>query len=268
MSYTEYLRTKLAAEKKVVNIRNPTDASMYTTKKRMEAAQVFFQDGRSIGSLLAGNDRPMNNHAAVSSKKPSGKHVDASDYTVFRGNQGIGQDLPYTSSPNGKKILDCIAPPPPSTWKYASASDAMRGTTQQKSECVHAEPHDSDTRGKPLFVDNTISLSAMNARMITGECCDNRIEDANHTHSPGIQNVNNQKFAPGKHFFMRNPPLPKGPNVSNNKVGGYAGLRPGYVENKHGNAIFTPEIPKAPGKQGQDIAHMRINDPTIFHIKP
>jgi hypothetical protein len=119
MSYTEYLRTKLAAEKKVVNIRNPTDASMYTTKKRMEATQVFFQDGTSVGSLVAGNERPMNNHAADSSKKLSGRHVDASMYTAFRGNQGIGEDTPYASSPKGKKTLPCVPPPLPTTWKYA-----------------------------------------------------------------------------------------------------------------------------------------------------
>jgi hypothetical protein len=103
----------------------------------------------------------------------------------------------------------------------------------------------------------------------TGGCCDHTIEDPNHTHSAGIRvDVDNQMYAVGKHFFMVSPPLPEGPNVSDHKVGGYLGPRSRYVENKHGFAGRSAEIPTAPGPQGQDIAQLKINQPTLGEIKP
>lgn len=266
MSYTEYLRTKMAAEKKVVAVQKPTDASMYITKKRMEATQVFFQDGTSVGTLTKQTDRPVYNNASVSSKKATGKHVDASTYTAYRGNQGIGQDLPYRTG--GKKELPCVnpvtCPPTPGNWQYQSASfiTNVKGTTLPEF-C-----------GRPIsdvkFVDNTIRLSAMHPRMVaTDGCCDHKLEDPNHTHSPGIQvAVNNQPYALGKPFFMANPPEAQGPNVSDHKVGGYLGPRSAYVENKHGFVKPTPPVPTAPGGQGQEPAHLNINRPTLFSIKP
>lgn len=265
MSYTEYLRTKMAAEKKFVAVQKPTDASMYITKKRMEATQVFFQDGRSVGTLTKQTDRPVYNNASVSHKKATGKHVDASTYTAYRGNQGIRQDLPYQAG--GKKELLCVnpvtSPPTPGHWNYPSASN----TTKAKVSCP-AE------LGLPVsdvkFVDNTISLSAMHPRMVaTDGCCDHKIEDPNHTHSAGIQvDKDNQPYAVGKPFFMANPPMPEGPNVSDHKVGGYLGPRSGYVENKHGYVKPSDPTPKAPGGQGQQPAHLNINRPTLFSIKP
>ena len=264
MSYTEYLRTKMAAEKKVVAVQKPTDASMYITKKRMTATQIFFEDGTSVGTLTKQTDRPVNNNASVSSKKATGKHVDASTYTSYKGHNGISGDLPYLAG--GKKELPCVSPitcpPTPGNWPYLSASfvTSVKGTLP--SFC-----------GKPIsdvkFVDNTIRLSAMHPRMVGNDgCCEHKIEDPNHTHSPGIQvAVNNQPYAVGKPFFMANPPMPEGPNVSDHKVGGYLGPRPGYIENKHGFVKPTPPAREAPGGQGQEHAQLKINKPTLFNIK-
>ena len=265
MSYTEYLRTKLSAQQKVVNVRNPVDASLYITKKRMESSRFFDVDGTSTGTLNKGTDRVVPNNAAVSfAKRTIGKHVDASVFTGYRGSQGIRNDSPYLAG--GKKDLPCVNtslnPPTPLGWTYPTASSH----TNAKVSCP-AE------RGDPIsdikFEDNTISLSAMHPRMVTAECCDHKLEDANHTHSSGIQvAVDNQPYAVGKGFFMKNPSQPQGPNVSPHKVGGYLGPRSGYVENKHGYVMPTNPTPEAPGPQGQEIAQLKINAPSLGKIKP
>ena len=263
MSYTEYLRTKLAAEKKFVAVQKPTDASMYITKKRMEATQVFYQDGTSVGTLTKQTDRPVYNNASVSHKKATGRVPDASTYTAYKGHRGIDKDLPYRAG--GKKELPCVnpllCPPTPGDWTYPSASNSAKA----KVSC----PAES---GAPIsdvkFVDNTIGLSAMNPHMVGDGCCDHKIEDPNHTHSSGIQvAVDNQPYAVGKPFFMANPPLPEGPNVSDHKVGGYLGPRSRYVENKHGYVKPSAPTPTAPGGQGQEPPHLKINKPTLFSIK-
>jgi hypothetical protein len=261
MSYTEYLRTKQSAQQKVVNVQKPTDASMYITKQRMIASVFFRADGGSKGTLNKGTDRVVPNNAAVSfPKKTIGKHIDASVFTAYRGSQGIQYDIPYRAG--GRKVLPCVntvlQPPCPTTWTYPTAGEHTKSV-----KC-------SDSPGAPLFVDNTISLSAMNADMVTSGCCNNNgITRPNHIHSPGIQvAVNNQPYAVGKHFFMSNPPLAEGSNVSPLKVGGYLGVRSGYVENKHGYAKPTGPTPQAPGPQGQEIANLKINQPTLGNIKP
>jgi hypothetical protein len=265
MSYTEYLRTKLSSQRTVANVKNTTDASMATTKVRMIASRIFRDDGTGVGTLTKQTDRPVENNASVASRKPSGRVPDASTYTSHRGNIGIGADTPYRAG--GKKQLLCVDPelnrPTPGTWTYPTASSR----TNAKASCP-------SERGDPIsdvqFSDNTIRLSAAHPRMVDGDgCCDHRIEDANHTPSPGIRvDVNNQPFAVGKPFFMSDPPMPQGPNVSTNKVGGYIGPRSAYVENKHGFAGRSAEIPKAPGGQGQDIAHLNINKPNLASVKP
>jgi hypothetical protein len=99
-------------------------------------------------------------------------------------------------------------------------------------------------------------------------CCGTAMLVPNHQNKLSHQiDVDNQPYAVGKPFFMSNPPLPEGPNVSDNKVGGWLGPRPGYVENKHGYVEPTKPTPEAPGGQGQRIAHLQINKPTLFPLK-
>jgi hypothetical protein len=166
-----------------------------------------------------------------------------------------------------KRELLCVnpilQPPTPGNWTYPTASSI----TNAKASCPKER---GDLISNIKFSDNTISLSASHPRMVANDgCCDHKIEDANHTHSPGILvDVNNQKYAVGKSFFMSDPPMPEGPNVSDNKVGGYLGPRSKYVENKHGFVANLPEVPKAPGGQGQDIAQLKINKSNIANIKP
>jgi hypothetical protein len=270
MSHTEYLRTKLAADKKVVNVKNTTDASLATSKVRMIASRVFRQDGTGVRTLTKQTDRPVNNNASVSSIKPSGRVPDASTYTAYRGYSGIDNDAAYRNG--GKKELLCVDPTitPPGP-RASSAGRASRGSASSLTKDKVSCPSE---RGDPIsdvkFVDNTISLSASHPRMVANDgCCDHKIEDANHTHSEGIHiDVNNQPFTVGKPFFMSVPPMPQGPNVSDNKVGGYLGPRSKYVENKHGFVANSAPVPTAPGGQGQDIAHLKINKPNLGDVKP
>jgi len=268
MSYTEYLRTKQSAQQKVVNVKNPTDASMYITKQRMKASYDFNVEGGSVGTLNKGTDRVVPNNAAVSfPKKTIGKQQDASFFTAYRGGRGIRNDAPYRIG--GKKELPCVntitQPPCPTNWKYPTA-----GQHTKDVKCRDTISGVMDSPGAPLFQDNTISLSAMHPKMVGVDAChESSIVAPNHTHSPGIQvAADNQPYAVGKPFFMANPPLPEGPNVSPLKVGGYLGVRSGYVENKHGYAKPTGPTPQAPGRQGQEIAHLKINQPTLGNIKP
>jgi len=266
MSYTEYLRTKLSAQQRVVAVRKPTDASHYTQKQRMSATRNnFFADGTSVGSLVKSTDRPVFNNATVSGIKESGKGACASDFTVYKGSGSSWYDLNLQAESAGtKKNLLCVSgrPPTPVGWKYPNASNFTKSKVSCPSE-----------RGANIsniqFRDNTISLSAMHPAMVSVQgderTCD--IVVPNHTHSPGIQvDKNSQPYALGKSYFMASPPKAQGPNVSPNKLGGYVGVRTPYVENKHGYVEPTKPIPKAPGGQGQEIAHLQINKPTLFPI--
>ena len=265
MSYTEYLRTKLAAQQKVTAISKSTDASHYTQKQRMSATRHgFFADGSSVGSLVKSTDRPVFNNATVSSNKASGKGAAASDFTVYKGSGSSWYDLDLQSKSAGvTKNLPCVTvAPTPSDWTYPNASNI----TKSKVSCPAER---GDKISNIQFRDNTISLSAMHPAMVSEQgaerTCD--IVVPNHTHSPGIQvDVNNQPYAVGKPYFMASPPQPEGPNVSPNKVGGYLGVRTQYVENKHGYVEPTKSVPQAPGPQGQDIAQLKINKPTLFQI--
>lgn len=266
MSYTEFLRTKLASQPKVTAVRKPTDASVYTQKQRMAATGLFsFVDGTSVGTLVKQTDRPLFNNASVSSKKQSGKNTAASDFTTYSGSRASYLDL-VDQAKNEKKSIPCVDPTerlPCPVWNYASASDSMR-----KRKCVDTLSGVMDSPGDCKFEDNTVSLSAMVPQQIVGCKANNKIEHANHTHSPGIQLVHSQQYAVGKPFFMRSPPQPQSENTSPLKVGAYYTPLSGYVENKHGYVLPTAEVPKAPGGQGQDIAQLKINKPTLFHIKP
>lgn len=266
MSYTEFLRTKLASQQKVTSVRKPTDASVYTQKQRMAAVGTYsFVDGTSVGTLVKQTDRPVFNNAAVSSKKPSGKAVAASDFTTYAGSRASALDI-IDQAKNGKKDLPCVDPTknvPCPVWNYASASDSMRFR-----KCPDTTSGVLDSPGAPLFEDNTISLSAMHPQKAIGCDGNSKLEDANHTPSSGIQQTNSQPYAVGKPFFMRNPPQPQTENTSPLKVGAYYSPLSGYVENKHGYVKPTAEVPKAPGPQGQTIAHLKINKPTNFNLKP
>lgn len=266
MSYATYLANKLASQPKVITVKQPTDASMVTQKRRFEAVQTFFADGKGKGSLAMDTSRPngtpLLQHASTSFTKATTRSAGASDYTAFRGGQGIGNDSAYlTGGVNGKKTIDgCVPIPNSDSTKYKSASDFMR-SQQCQDDIVRDD--------SPKFVDNTIRLSAMQPDMVEG-CPDSRLVAANHTHSEGIHPPTHPSAAVTQHTFMAAPPEFQNKGVGGSKIGGYYNPRSGYVENKHGNDlgvnprrtptpwVYTPGAP----------AHLKINDPKFGNVKP
>jgi len=264
MSYTEFLRNKAAAQKKTVDVQRPMDASSYTHRQRLAATQVFPVDGAGVGTLLKSTDRNVNNNAAISSKKQFGRPGAASDYTSYAGSRASNQDI-NTRNTISSKELPCIAGDFSPNAKVGN--NLVLGSASSRTNMIESCPSE---RGAPIsdikFVDNTISLNSMGPKLdsaTNGTCF-----SANHTHSPGLSIAVNPTSAPGKPFFMASPPMPQGPNVSPNKVGGYLGNRAVYVERKHGYVKPTGPTPVAPGGQGQYPAHLKINNPTFGIIKP
>lgn len=263
MSYATYLKDKLLAQQKVVNVRNPTDASQFTHKKRLEANRVFFADGQGKGSLAMDTSRPdgvpLLQHASTSFTKKSTRPADASAYTSFRGAQGIQDDAAYTTG--GRKTLLCVDMPTVDGTKYKTAGDVTKDRLACDTSNALLDP--------PKFVDNTIRLSAAHPDMVSGGgCAITTSSPETHTHSPGLS-VSRQDFAVTQHTFMAAPPEFQNPGIGGARIGAYYTPRSGYVENKHGNDlgvnprrtpgpwVYTPGAP----------AHLKINRPTLFNIK-
>jgi hypothetical protein len=263
MSYATYLQNKIAAQKKVVNIRNPTDASMITQKRRFEANQIFFDDGQGKGTLLMDTTRPVGTpllqHPAVTSTKKSTRPADASAYTAYRGGQGISTDAAYLTGQR-KELLCCEAPEVDPT-KYKTAADV----TKDKLAC-----DTSNALLRPArFVDTTIRLSAMVPDLVSGDgCC---LPKANHDPSPGLPiGSQRQDYAITQHTFMAAPPCFQNQGVTGKRAGAYYNPRSGYVENKHGNDLkVNPRRVPAPFVLDPHApAHLKINDPTFANVKP
>lgn len=270
MSYSVYLRNKAASKPIKIDTQRPSDASLHIQKKRFQANQTFFADGKGFGSLAMDTSRPAGTpllqHAASSYQKATTRPAAASDYTAYRGGQGVDKDTRYLV---GSPIVNrscCQVDESPETVKYASASDYLRS---KGCELSSHQPHIAVELGGPLFVDNTIRLSAMNTRMVGDGCVNAPLVAANHTHSPGLP-VCPQNFAVTQHSFMAAPPGFQNKGVGGARIGAYYTPKSGYVENKHGNDlgvnprrtpgpwVYTPGAP----------AHLKINRPTLFRIKP
>lgn len=268
MSYATYLSNKLASQQKVVTVRKPTDASMITQKRRFEANTIFFADGQGVGSLAMDTSRPdgtpLLQHASTSFKKGTTRPTDASSYTAYRGSQGIRDDAAYSGIV--QKLLICAPEIEIDGSKYKTSSDYLRS---KGCELSSHQPHTASELGGPLFVDNTIRLSAMVPDMMGDGCCKDSTVAANHNHSPGLP-IHRQNFAVTQHTFMAAPPGFQNQGVGGARIGAYYTPKSGYVENKHGNDlnvnprrtpgpwVYTPGAP----------AHLKINRPTLFRIKP
>lgn len=263
MSYATYLRNKTAAQQKIVNVRNSTDASLYIHKKKLEATQVFFADGSGRGSLAMDTSRPAGTpliqHAAGSFSKSSGRSADASTYTAYRGHIGIGDDAPYVTG--GKKALLCTDIPAVDSSKYKGAGDV----TKDKIACDKSNA----LLDPPRFVDSTIRLSAMHPEMVAEECCNHKMVQANHTHSKGINPPVRPSRANTSNLFMAKTPGFQNPGVGGKRAGAYYNPRSGYVENKHGNdlGVNPARVPTPWIYSSTAPAHLKINRPTHFNIK-
>lgn len=254
MSYTEFLRRKMAAEIKVVDTRENTDASMHTTKVRMAASQDFAIDGGRYGSINSPTEMSMDPLRQVNSykKQAGGRVPDASYYTSFRGGQSIGGTTQAGLKPAQVNVGTCYVIAP--TVPPLNASDWTR--TRLGCKQALGEQHDPATVGPNLFVDNTIRNQGDPA------LCTSR--PANHT-APAVS---------PHAIFPNRPVLADKGNLQPGKELGAVGGNPNY---KAGAALR--KIPKVYKHQGNDSnvnprqlikryqipagtpAHLRINDP-------
>lgn len=264
MSYATYLANRLAAQQKVVNVRNPTDASHYTHKKRLESTQEFAADGRGLGSLVMMTDRPtgapLKTHAAASFQKISQRPADASTYTSYRGHVGISTDAPYNGA--ARKTLACSVMPTVDSSKYKTAADV----TKDKIACDKSNALLHPAK----FVDTTIRLSAAHPDMAIGACAITTSGPSTHTHSEGIHPPSHPTRSVNQSStIVTSPPGFQNPGVGGARIGAYYNPRSGYVEKKHGNDLLVnPKRTPVPFVYKESIAHLKINKPTLGVVKP
>lgn len=243
MSCRDYLKNKLSGIQKVVNVRNPTDASMITQKKRYAATTVF--DFEVIPP-------------------------DASFYTAYRGAQGISNDLPYRVG--GRKSIPCNPNVNSSSWSYPSASD--RGRTIKICEQI-AGVH----QGYPLYAGEPARKLAGgyndNSNLIVDPECEYP------GRAPVFRATKNliAVYLPTsshttKDFFMKAPPLFRPSGVDSVKVGQWVASKSvsfPYVESHHGNPNLAHEFAYR-GRRGVPRIYgnwvvAKINRATLFNIK-
>ena len=186
-----------------------------------------------------------------------GRNISPVQYSISGGSFVASTGLP-TGIPgsNGKKPA-----------KYASGSDFIRAKGCALT-CV--QPHNADELGKPLFVDNTIRLSAMHAELVGEGCGENSLVRANHTASEGIHPPSHPSRAVNEHTFMAAPPGFQNKGVGGARIGAYYNPRSGYVENKHGNdlGVNPRRVPVPFVISSNAPAHLKINNPKFGNVKP
>lgn len=257
MSCRDYLKTKLAGATKIVNVKNPTDASMITLKNKYEASRVFAFDGGEVGTSRVAMDMTADKlhlpGANSSFKKRTGAPADASSYTAYRGSQGIRGDTPYLAG--GRKQVEgvCI---PPSQWKYPDASDRIRSL----KICALST---GVNQGPPVYAgERTIR-----------DGCDNL------TYSTPVFRKPKSLIASyipagnlgGKAYFMRAPPGYQSVGLDGVKIGNWVASKSvsfAYVEGHHGNPNMDHKSPYrgrrlTSGMYGNWIS-LKINKPNFF----
>jgi len=260
MSYTEYMRRKDAVAIKLKDTRQNTDASMYITKVRMAASQVFPVDGARVGAVNSGDYSSMApSHQVMSYKKVNGGAVrDASTYSAYRGGQAIGKSVQSGEKPAQVNVGTCYSID--STAPAQSVSDFVRQT--QGCKVSLGQPHFAGTVDMPKFVDNTIR------NLGDPSLCTTPIP--NH----GVKAEVHHNLHPA-----RPVPSAKGnlePGKDAGALGGNDHYKPGaalrkipHVEKHHGNDLGVN--PKRPFVKYQipagTPAHLKINDPTQVKLQ-
>jgi len=255
MSYAEYLRRKEASAIKILATSKPTDASLYTYNKRLEASVGGFVNGQ-IGKAGIGKGTTLESaemrmlerqHSAQSYFKLTTRPKDSSNYTSFSGGLAI-RDSTKPSKPLKLYTEGCYTIDEPSTFtggqRTATTVSTNASTIVYEKECpCTSEPHTEGKPAGPVFVDTTVSLSGYT------QCT-----TANH----GVKEM----IGPSdKSRTTKAPIQPVEPqDVSPYKVGAAIAKIP-YVEKHHGND--TGVNPKRPFKkyQGNGPPHLKINTP-------
>jgi len=262
MSYTEYLRRKDAAAIKIVNTRENTDASTHTWRVKMASSTVFFPDGSSIGVVNRPQDLKDDDLKKVMAyrKQSGGSTPDASLFSQCLAGRALAASLLPANAKSSPKITVapcCVTIVP--TVPALTGSDFIR--ERLACQVANGEPHSSSTVTPPVFVDNTIRLSAGIVPCAT-------------TASHIIHDVKEQKA------FPLHPDRPSqaggqyaliGASTTSyddaRKVGAALRNIP-YVEKHHGNDLNVN--PRRPFRRYQiprgSPAHLKINEPNHYPV--
>lgn len=170
MSYTEYLRSKMAAQKKIVDTRENTDASTYTWKLKIQNSAVY-DPSRTVLTNVFDPWYPTGKLQKVQSFPGSGlggKVPDASSWTLYQGHSGAG-----AARKTGKVTLDglCCANTQAPSLVVANGQNAYgqslagvgytgvpAGMPRAVAGCCTAEPHNAATLGPSVMVDTATGL--------------------------------------------------------------------------------------------------------------
>ena len=208
MSYTEYLRRKMAGEPVVVNNQKLRTASELTQERRMLASAVFSLDGSSDGTLrgdLLLTETAVNPKQPVSFVKKTGRPGNASDYTAYLGSHALqnGNTFLNGTVQNAGKNTQPAACVINTAAQIAEPSPYITGTTTQvkantvarsgsdyireRLACQKAqgEKHIQSELGPSVFVDDTIRKPEYNKQYLSGatSCVPNvKFPAVDHTH--------------------------------------------------------------------------------------
>lgn len=262
MSYTEYLRRKDAAAIKIVDTRENTDASTHTWKVKMASSTVFFPDGSSVGVMNRPQDLKDDKLKQVLSyrKTSGGPRPDASQFSQCLAGRALAASLlPENAKPSTSvTVAPCcvdIAPTVPAL----SGSDYIR--ERLACQVANGQPHDLLTVTPPVFVDNTIRLSA---GIVPCATTDSHIIHEIKEHKAFPRHPDRPSQAGGQYAII---PAPTTSPDDARKVGAALRKIP-YVEKHHGNDLGVN--PKRPFVRYQipagSPAHLKINDPNHYPV--
>ena len=192
MSYTEYMRRKMAGQPTVINNQKLRSASELTQERRLLASAVFGLDGSSDGTmrgdlLLAGTS--VNPKQPTSFVKKTGRPASASDFTSYAGAHALqnGNTFANGITKNAGENIQPAACTVNSAARIAEPTPYITGTTRavkattvprsasdyirERIACQQqqGQPHTaSEVSMKPVFKDDTISRPYLNKQYLSG----------------------------------------------------------------------------------------------------
>jgi hypothetical protein len=271
MSYSQYLKNKMAAAPKILNTRKPLEASEITTKRRLGASSFFNVDGADKGTMREASDMETSRgKAPISYQKQTGIPKDSSDFTAYRGSQGLGNDAAHARgrllahSNDLTSISTCVDLPAINRPVFHTTGRRTANTVptsgsdfiRQKIACAQRRtPHTSGQVGPPLFVDDTIRIPQVDPTV----CCPTVANHSIKANVPFERTISGPtKFTTLGYQEGNDPPYKAGALIASAK----------YIEKHHGNDLHVN--PKRPFVkfQGSHLATRRINEPRFGVVKP
>jgi hypothetical protein len=248
----------MAAAPKILNTLKPLEASDITTKKRLAASRFFNVDGADLGTVREDSVLGTTKSKQIlSHQKQTGRPKDSSDFTAYRGSQGINNDAAYrrgeliANSSDPRSISACIVIPTTAPTKDAST------ITRERLLCHDLRPpvHTTGQVAGPVFVDNTVRIPQVNPT-----CCPLVANHDVKAHVPYVRTTRGPtKFTTiGEEYSTESP----------YKVGALI-ARPKYIEKHHGNDLkVNPRRPFVTYQPAQGLPVRRIDAPRFGQVKP